>query len=53
MFNAAQDFDIDLSASYFVGDSDKDMECAKNAGVTGIHYQYGKSLLKIVQENIK
>ena len=53
VFNAAQDFDIDLSASYFVGDSDKDMECAKNAGVTGIHYQYGKSLLKIVQENIR
>ena len=53
VFNAVQDFDIDLSASYFVGDSDKDMECAKNAGVTGIHYQYGKSLLKIVQENIR
>lgn len=36
VFQAAQDFDIDLSKSYFVGDSIKDVECGKNAGVKTI-----------------
>lgn len=44
-------FDIDKSQSYFVGDSDADMQCAKNANVKGIRYA-GGSLLKLLKENI-
>ena len=32
LLSAAKDFNIDLSASYMVGDSDNDVECAINAG---------------------
>jgi len=32
VFKAAEDFDIDLSKSYFVGDSECDIECGNNAG---------------------
>lgn len=46
---ACERFYIDRSKSFFVGDSDKDMECAASAGVTGIHYKKG-SLLARVQE---
>lgn len=33
VLNAARDFNIDLSKSYFIGDMLSDMECANNAGV--------------------
>ncbi|GHV17978.1 hypothetical protein AGMMS49938_18910 [Fibrobacterales bacterium] len=33
---AVQDFNIDLSQSYFVGDKKSDEECAKNAGLKAI-----------------
>ena len=32
VFNAAQDFNIDLSRSYFVGDKLSDVQCGANAG---------------------
>lgn len=41
-------YQIDRSKSYFVGDSDGDMECAERAGLTGIRYRSG-SLLACVK----
>ncbi|MGX3011624.1 D-glycero-alpha-D-manno-heptose-1,7-bisphosphate 7-phosphatase [Helicobacter sp. 23-1044] len=31
--NAMRDFDIDLGASYLIGDNESDIECAINAGI--------------------
>ena len=42
-------FHIDRAKSYFVGDSDGDMLCAKNAGLKGLRYE-GGSLLDLVQK---
>ena len=44
-------FQIDRSASYFVGDRDSDMLCAKNAGLTGLHYK-GGSLYQLVKSGL-
>ena len=44
-------YNIDRSKSYFVGDSDGDMECASLAGIKGIRYT-GGSLLKCIEEFI-
>lgn len=41
VFKAAEDFNIDLSRSYFVGDSVSDIECGKNAGVKTILVKTG------------
>ena len=41
-------FSIDRTKSYFIGDSDGDMECAARAGLTGIRYRSG-SLLACVK----
>ncbi|SFT66580.1 D-glycero-D-manno-heptose 1,7-bisphosphate phosphatase [Selenomonas sp. GACV-9] len=45
---ACTDYGIDRSQSYFVGDSDGDMECARRAGLTPIRYGAG-SLLDCLQ----
>lgn len=42
-------YHIDRAKSYFVGDSDGDMLCAKNAGLKGLRYK-GGSLLDLVQK---
>ena len=42
-------FNIDRSKSYLVGDSERDLECAQKAGVTGIFYEAG-SLLSCIEE---
>ena len=44
-------FHIDRTKSYFVGDSDSDMLCAKNAGLKGLRYE-GGSLLNLVTDAI-
>lgn len=36
LLQAGKDFDLDLGHSFFVGDTDKDVQAAKNAGVTSI-----------------
>ena len=36
IFQAARDFDIDLTKSYMVGDTASDIECGKNAGIKSI-----------------
>lgn len=33
LLQAAEDFNIDLSESYMIGDSDRDVEAGRNAGV--------------------
>lgn len=49
---ACEAFSIDRSKSFFVGDSDKDMECAKGAGVYGVHYRQG-SLLDCIRSFVR
>ena len=36
LLQAAADFNIDLSASYMVGDGENDVECGKAAGCTPV-----------------
>ena len=48
---ACEAYRIDRSKSYFVGDSDGDMECVDRAGLTGILYKSG-SLLACVKDNL-
>ena len=38
---AARDWDVDLSRSVMIGDSDKDMQAARAAGVRPVRYQGG------------
>ena len=44
-------YDIDRAASYFVGDSEGDMLCAKRAGIRGIRYA-GGDLFALLQSSI-
>jgi D,D-heptose 1,7-bisphosphate phosphatase len=48
LLQAAQDLDIDLSVSYFIGDRFIDMETAKKVGVKGVLVKtgYGEDLLQ-------
>ena len=46
--DACAKYHIDKQQSYFVGDAEKDMQCAVNAGVTGIRYTAGESLLETI-----
>lgn len=55
LLQAAQDFNIDLSASYMIGDSDRDVEAGNNAGVKkSIEIECNKenALLNVVKENM-
>ena len=48
MVNAAcQRFGIDKAQSFFVGDKESDIDCAKNAGVRGILFQQGNLFLAL------
>lgn len=51
IFDAAQKYEIDLSSSYFIGDSVADMNAAKNAGLKAILVKtgYGKESISILQ----
>lgn len=46
LMKASEDLAIDLSRSYMIGDSERDMETARNAGVAGILVRtgYGKEV---------
>ena len=54
---AAQDHGVDLSRSYFVGDSATDLEAAKNAGLTGVlvltGYGRGDMDFRVPQRGLK
>lgn len=43
LLQAANDFNIDLNASYIVGDTERDMEAGKRAGVKTIGVKTGKA----------
>lgn len=44
LLNAVRDFNIDLSASYFIGDHERDIEAGKRAGVKTIGVRTGQGL---------
>jgi D,D-heptose 1,7-bisphosphate phosphatase len=44
LLDAARDFNIDLSASYFIGDHERDIEAGQRAGVTTIGVRTGQGL---------
>lgn len=46
---AIKKYGISRNDSFFVGDADTDMQCAKNAGVAGIKYT-GGNLLELVKK---
>ena len=37
LLRAMRDFHVDATRSYFVGDKDSDLECARRGGVQGVH----------------
>jgi len=48
VFKAANDLDIDLTKSYFVGDSISDIECGFNANLKTVLVNYKNDLGKII-----
>lgn len=48
---AVREYDIDKAQSVLIGDADRDLLCAQNAGIKGIRY-LGGSLLDVVKEAI-
>ena len=51
IFEACQDFDIDLKNSYFIGDSISDLDAAGNAGCKGILLKQHQNLFELVKNN--
>jgi len=51
IFEACQDFDIDLKNCYFIGDSISDLDTARNAGCKGILLKQHQNLLELVKNN--
>jgi D-glycero-D-manno-heptose 1,7-bisphosphate phosphatase len=55
VLRAAERWKIDLKRSWMIGDSEKDMETAKNAGVAGLKMEtdgdLGKAVGQILKEN--
>ena len=49
---ACEEFAIDKASSYFVGATESDMACARNAGIRGVRYE-GGSLLALVRAAVK
>lgn len=50
---ACQDFSIDKNKSLLIGDSQRDLECARRAGIRSVLYSSDMSLLTLVQKNIE
>ncbi len=44
LLDAARDFNIDLSSSYFIGDSERDIVAGQRAGVTTVGLMTGKGM---------
>lgn len=53
IFSAAKYHNIDLKNSYFIGDSTKDFDAAKNAGCNGILLQEDQTLLDCILQLFK
>ena len=52
LIKATSDFDIDLEKSYFIGDSESDLNAAKEARCKGILLENDQTLLEIVQNQL-
>ena len=52
LLQAAKDFNIDLSRSYMIGDSENDIEAGKRAGCRE-SFMVGNGLLECVEENLR
>lgn len=52
LFQAAREYDLDLSKSTFIGDDERDLQAGNAAGCKTIFVDSKLSLLKIVQEKI-
>ena len=48
IIQAINDFNIDVSQSFMIGDSKKDIEAAKSAGCEGILLKKNQTLLEVV-----
>ena len=48
ILQAVTDFQIDLSESYMIGDSETDIQAARNAGCKGILLKKDQTLLEVV-----
>ena len=54
LLKAAKDFNIDISESYMIGDSERDIEAGKNAGVKkSLRTEKNKTLLEVVKNLLK
>jgi len=42
LFNAAQEFNVDMEKAFFIGDTVADIQCGKNAGIKTILVKTGK-----------
>lgn len=51
VFQAANEMDLDLSKSYFVGDKPSDIECGINAGIKTVLINYKKEKILPFKEN--
>jgi len=47
---AVVDFDVDIEASYLIGDSASDVQAAEKMGIKGIQIEKNGSILNIVKE---
>ena len=52
VFDAREKWKIDLSKSYFIGDSGSDLNAAKEAKCKGILLKNDQTLLQIVQNQL-
>ena len=52
ILNAAKDLKIDLKKSWMIGDSQKDIEAANNAGCNSILIKSNQNLLDVIKEFI-
>ena len=52
ILNAAKDLKIDLKKSWMIGDSQKDIEAASNAGCNSILLKSNQNLLDVIKEFI-
>ena len=52
IFQAKADYDIDLSQSFIIGDSERDIQCGKNAGLVTIGVKTGNSVQGRVKPDV-
>ena len=53
IFQAAKDFNIDLKKSFLIGDSQRDIDAGKNAGLAGEIFFDGGNLFEVLKNHIE